>query len=359
MSVGLQSIASRAGVSTGTVSKVLNGYSGISERTRQKVLKSFRELGITPRKHLLGTRIGQSDATQNFALITNKEGVMAEFEAEPYRTLSRTFSSFQRHLMKYGYHILLGCRYENDDVLMEYVRDNCGSRLDGLVFLSPPGERIGAFLDRRKVPGISLSSASLDCSHVTVVTSTQGSGVHRVITHLLKLGHRRIGFLGWRLNHEGYAERFQAYFSGMQFGGIEYDPEIVYRAGAAELAGRVVEADWDKQFLEVEAFVRRLLEQNKLPTAFVCVNDDIAKRLIVHLGSRNLSVPGDVSVAGWGNDFGEAEPALTTVDSQSEIIGQVAARKIIEMARNRKWIPVRIDVPVKLIVRSSTGPVCG
>ena len=353
--ITLTSVAVKAGVSKGTVSKVLNDYPGLSDNTRKRVLRAYTELSGRPWRRSRRSGLRRRAATRNIAVISERESILSEFDQYPRQSGAKVFFSFKRHLTEAGYHILLGPTPENGQLPDYYVAENFGRRFDAMCLFSSISDGTVDSLVRAHVPVISFSGAQFDHPDLTVITSAGGAGSKMLIEHLAGLGHREIGFVGWRADHYGYLDRFQGYFLGLAKAGLAYRSEIVCQPDMSAPVDAEASEDTNRRRDAVARFMDGLTQADRLPTAFVCVNDYVACHVIDLLTQRGLHVPRDVSVAGRGHELIDREYQLTTIDGQAERFGTVAAESILNLIEVGSEEATRKIVPVKLVVGETTA----
>jgi len=162
----------------------------------------------------------------------------------------------------------------------------------------------------------------------------------------LELGHRRIGFIKGRLPGAARAEeRFNGYRQALQNAGVEYDPALVITSEVTQDAGYQA--------------MQQLLALPEPPTAVFCHNDVLAVGTMHAIRAAGFSIPGDISVVGFDDTVGSAHlvPPLTTIRFSRKEMGRQAADILFRTIEQKVDLkPFTIELPVKLVVRDSTGP---
>lgn len=189
----------------------------------------------------------------------------------------------------------------------------------------------GVLLYEREAPG-NLASVSID----------NMGGVSAAMDHLVRLGHRRIGFVG-PLYSRDFRERLAAYEHSLARHGLARQPRWV--------ATDVTETD------DVVAdAVRCMIRAEEPPTALVAGNDGIALSVLAAARGLGLGVPGDLSVVGFdGSDAGRLAN-LTTIAQPAENVGATAARYVADLLGGRPGDQCRSELPVRFVARETTGP---
>jgi LacI family transcriptional regulator len=162
--------------------------------------------------------------------------------------------------------------------------------------------------------------------------------------HLLRLGHRRIGFIAGPRQLLCSRARLDGYRAGLDAAGVELRPEYVRPGNFYHEAG-----------FEGGA---ALLDLPEPPTAIFASSDQMALGVYEAVRLRGLRVPDDISVVGF-DDLPEARwssPPLTTVRQPLAEMGLLAARTVLRLARGEELESPRIELATELVVRDSTAP---
>ncbi len=343
--MGLTEIAARAGVSVPTASKALNHYPGVSEQTRRRVLEAATALQASPRAY----RTAEGDAEHTVVMLPIAMSVFQEFQKAPNRLTAHAYHAFQQQLTTQGFDLLLGPEQPNEKQAIQYVKANIGSRFAGVTLVPPVGPTLTEFLHRRRIPAVCLSGSPQD-DNLAMVTADHGQGGRMITRHLIDLGHRRIGYLNSGLLSRSYTDRLQAFLAELYLSGIEPKKKWLMQPRMAD-AFQMRDLSVERWHRDIEKFIDRLIKQNDMPTALVCVNDDFARKAIDLLSVRGLRVPHDVSVTGWGD---EIDLPLTTIHAQPELVGKNGAKWLTAMIRDRDASVGRLLSPVRLVVRNTT-----
>ncbi len=250
-----------------------------------------------------------------------------------------------------GYHLLLTESGDDPELEASSIRSLQSIRVAGLV-VQPTHKGELSLYEELRLSGLPMVVFDQDSSAVSPysVRADESGGVHRMIDHLVGLGHRRIAHLAFNdHNLRGPNLRLLAFHDAMRRHGLEVP------------AGYVVAAETFEADTAVQA-TRALLGCVPRPTAIFCAADGYAVMCVNELLRRSLSVPGDISVAGFANQP-EAMFSLvpmTTVDQCPRGMGRLAVRRLIARVEGGAVSPLDDElVPTPLIIRGSTGPVCG
>jgi LacI family transcriptional regulator len=336
-------VASEAGVSIATVSRVLNGYSQTRAATRDRVLAAVRELGFVPNgaarglsrgsKRILGLVFAHTPADDD--LLAEEEGSLLFTDS----IVRGAEESAERH----GYSLLLsGAGGEHGDHAASV--NALTGKTDGLILLDRvlPERRLSAI--GKRFPIVLLAGSGRCRSAVTVRVDNEG-GMRAVAEHLVAVhALRRMAFVS------GFAD----------------SPDSASRGAAlclavTELGGELrpadhLTADWTSSGA-ARVVQQRLASGGEVPEAIVCANDQMAVGVIHVLAANGLHVPDDVAVVGF-DDVPLARhlsPPLTTVRQPTRQLGVVAVESLVALLEG--IAPTRRDIvlPTELIVRGSCG----
>jgi LacI family transcriptional regulator len=248
------------------------------------------------------------------------------------------------------------CREDRFQLLMHQVtgrgeemeRDVLGlvdqTHLDGLIVTAPLSESTALIraLDRRALPFVRM--APNDVKHRTPYADMDDAGAAREMTeYLIGLGHRRIGFIVGHPDHFASGQRLLGYKAALTAHRIDFDPRYVKQGYFVFESG-------------VDA-ARELLVLPDRPTAIFASNDDMAAGVIHTATEMGLSVPRDLSVAGFDDSAlaTRIRPALTTIRRPVRAMARLAASKLIATIEDRpNDARMGVFLEPDLIIRAST-----
>lgn len=333
MTPTLADVAHHAGVSTMTASRALNGRSGVSQSTRDRVLAASKSLGYVANISARGLVGGRMNILGMVVpdLATQYTGEVVAGAGEAANEL--------------GFDLLLYTT--SSDVGRE--RDRAilltNGLADGILAVLPqdPENVLGA-LSKSGIPVVIVDHRGA-ITNLPAIAADNYAGARLAVEHLVALGHRRIGFLEGASGIDCSCERLRGYREGLLNAGIAFDPGLV-RAG---------------EFRQPNGFhaTSAMLEQAAPPTAIFAANDLSAFGAIEAIKEHDLRVPDDVSVIGF-DDIPMASqifPALTTVRQPLHQMGAAAVKLLAAMVAGLNPVTQRVTLPTELIVRASTGPV--
>jgi DNA-binding LacI/PurR family transcriptional regulator len=293
-------VAERAGVSITTVSRALNGYSDVNEKTRQRVVEAADELNYYPNATARSLR-GQRTNTIVFA-----PQFHAHVESQPF--FKEFIGTLAMACFKHDLSLLVSVADSSAET-NDLYRELAGSRrADGIILadIRPHDARI-ALLQEIGIPFIAFGR-SIDYSDLSypLVDVDGAAGVRAVVAHLHARGHRRIAYLSGPFNTSYALDRYSGYREALVAHDLPATTDLLVR----DLRERAETA------VAVDGLLR--LPPEARPTAFVCSSDRLALDVISTLRARGLPVgaaPGALAVTGF-DDLPFAaylHPALTTI----------------------------------------------
>ena len=325
----IKDVSDIAGVSMKTVSRVLNKEKYVSEKTRLAVERAVAQLNFQPS---VAARILKGSRSYQIALIYDNHsphdihqiqtGVWARCIEEGVRMLAQP----------------------TDVALANLAREIGGlidqTQVDGVILSSPVTDAAVALaeLDRRGVPYVRISPGT-EHDRSSSVSMDDVQAADDMTSHLIALGHRRIGFIIGHTNHTASDLRLFGYRRAMDRAGLAFEPKYV-RPGLFDFASGEAAADV-------------LLDLPQPPTAIFASNDDMAAGVLTVAHRRGLSVPGDLSVAGFDDTALASQlwPPLTTVRQPTRELAYAAASLLFDAEGE----VVHRRLPHELVIRGSTA----
>jgi LacI family transcriptional regulator len=330
MTATIADVAARAGVSTATVSRVLAGLGGARPATRQRVLKSVRELGYRP-----------SGVARSLKLRTTRTlGLIITDIGNPF--FPELVSAVEDAARERDFGVLLCNSGEDAEREGAYLELLAERRVDGVVIASSGvGTRHRAWLANAPLPVVLVNCASPTVPLPTILSDNR-AGAALAIAHLVGLGHRRIAHITAPSHNEAAAERLEGARDGLRAAGL--DPAaLVVAEGDGHVAGGAAAA-------------ARVLERDRGITAIFAYNDLTAIGAIRAIRASGQRVPDDVSVVGFDDvDLAAfADPPLTTVAQATASMGRWAVAQLLARLDGGDVTNETVTLPVHLEVRSST-----
>ncbi|AWF82454.1 LacI family transcriptional regulator [Microbulbifer sp. A4B17] len=345
MKVTISDVAERAGVSIKTVSRVINNEPSVRAATRQKVLDAVKSLNYTPNlaaRNLAGTHSYSIafiyDNPNAYYVIDMQNGILEACRAKGYELLIHP------------------CKSKSPVIHSDLKKLIEHGKVAGLI-LTPPFSESSSFIETLQ---------SMDVEFVRIISSTnkeqiKGKSVqiddrqaaYNITQHLLSLGHKRIAYLSGGEEHLSTLGRQQGYSQALEDAGISVDKQLI------------IEGKYSFESGEINA--RKILDNDRPPTAIFAANDEIAAGALFTARMLKIDVPGQLSIAGFEDSpfSRQTWPKLTTAHQSNQEIARSAAKLVLEQIQNksakgcngsdsedktqRSFIP-------ELIIRQSTGP---
>lgn len=323
----IRDVAARAGVSVATVSKVLNNRYGVAAATVARVREVIAELGYE------SSLIARSLRNHRTNVIGILVWAIEPFSAELLKGAERAMRDNDYELVVYSAGGI-GPRdigWEN-----RYLSRLSGTLIDGAVLVTPT---VSAPRSDVLVVAVDPRTDSEDGPTVSV---DNFRGAQLATEHLVRLGHRRIAFLGRPPRDlKSSREREDGYRSALALAGIAFDPDLVRVAGYQEEVTRQA--------------VRELLAQPDRPTAIFAANDLSALVAMDTAATLGIRVPDDLSVIGFDNvpESLMAEPSLTTIEQPLQLMGRRAVEMLVELLAGNEPDETHLRLPTRLIERAS------
>lgn len=324
-------VATRAGVSIATVSRVLNGTVNVSEQIAERVQTAVAELGYVP--HSAARNLAQGKTTTLGVLLP-------EIGVDFFSPMLRGIESAAREA---GYDLLIATRHPGDaprPVQMPLGRHNT----DGLlIFTDNVDVTEVTMLHRQGFPVVLLYRSAPEGLPVHCVTIENRAGARQVVDHLIEAhGRRRVAFLGGPAGNEDSCWRERGYRESLAAHDLPVSPELIASG----------------EFQEQPAFaaVERWIAQGVELDAIFAGDDDSAGGALKALVQAGRRVPEDVSLAGFDDTLLSRylNPPLTTVHAPTEQVGQEAVKQLVQLIATGEAEPL-VLLPTELVIRQSCG----
>jgi LacI family transcriptional regulator len=335
----LKDVATRAGVSTGSASAVLNGGNTgtrVSEGTRQRILSAATELRYHPNANAQGLR---RKRVQCFSVLFDYAQAEIPPVASPYA--GAFLEGVLRVGQEKGYNLLLYSRtWVSAAISAPLFRSQ---QTDGVIVAAPVlGSDTVAGLHSLGIPLVTASSDS-GIEGVPWVDVDNAQGARLAAAHLIGLGHTRIAHLKTRPDNVNALVRREAFWEALRGHGVQPRPEY----DALER--------FESEYLIAET--RRLLALPEPPTALFAWNDLAARSALEGARQAGVSVPEQLSIIGFDDlpDGNDAPVPLTTIRQPVRELGEAATRLLIARIEGQETTPNQV-LPVSLVVRHSTAP---
>ncbi|WP_376796282.1 LacI family DNA-binding transcriptional regulator [Thermogemmatispora sp.] len=326
-------IARRAGVSTTTVSKVLNQRPGVGEKTRARILRL----------------IEQSDYVQNHAARHLRKGRSGLIDLVLMRLEGGydlgIMQGVQEVLEASGYRLVVFATNEDETTERLWLRRILDQSSDGVLLLLPY-ERVGIAntLLEQGIPFVAIGDRNEPTTAFPTIGSTIWLGGYTATEYLLSLGHRRIAIITGPLHLTTSRARLAGYREALEQAGIAVDPALICE-------GSYLLGDGIRQ-------TEALLDLPDPPTAIFAGNDAQAAGVYQALYRRHIRIPEEMSVIGFDDVTYSAHmaPPLTTIRQPLEEMGRMAAEMLLRLIAGQPLETHHVELATSLVIRESCGP---
>lgn len=330
----IHDVADKAGVSIKTVSRVLNGGTEVSEKTRTRIEQAMRALEFTPSA---AARMLRGRPTGLVAVIAEQLTTTPDS--------SEIIKGIQNICEQLGKVLLIGETGGHAHVASRLVADMRERRVEAIIYATPFHRQVALEPLLGGTP-IVLANCFETPGRYTQVIPDDERGGHAAAQIVLQAGHRQIAFLQLIPGMVATGLRLRGFQRALREHGVTPNPAwLMHGAEAGEA----------NEFSHLTEAVDRLFTGEHRPTAVLCGNDKMAMRVIFMLQRRGLRVPADVSVVGF-DDFrliSEAlDPGLTTVALPYREIGELSGRQVLERTADPA---ATILVPCVPVMRGTVG----
>lgn len=322
----IYSVAELAGVSIASVSRVLQGSTSVSEKTRQRVLEAADELRYVPLAAARSLAVRHHEA----------HGLVLPELSGPY--YSELLMGFESRAAELGQSVVLMLAEGKTD-LARAVR-NLATRVDGLAMLGSaaiPESTVTALHGSKPVVLI----AGDPRPDIDTVTSENTGSAEEITSHVLAHGRESLLFVGDPASGPDARDRYAGFVAAH---------EAARRVAAEPLRIPLRESDGT-------ALAERLLSGELSADALVCANDELALAVMKRLREGGKVVPDDIAIVGWDDVMTAryVEPGLTTVRQPVRELGALAADRLHERITGAPVGDAPRVIPTSLVIRSSCG----
>ncbi|MFD0309283.1 LacI family DNA-binding transcriptional regulator [Streptomyces sp. NPDC127119] len=329
----IHDVAREAGVSRGTVSRVLNGGHYVSPAAQEAVNAAIRRTGYVVNRHARSLITGRSDSI-GFLLTEPQERF---FEDPNFNVLLRGCT---QALAAHDIPLLLMLAGTEDE-RRRITRYITAGHVDGVLLVSShSGDPVAEQLRDAGVPLVMCGKPIGVGSKISYVAADDRDGARDMVRHLVSLGRRRVGMVTGPLDTPGGVERLAGYREVLTESGIDLDERLVTSGDYSRASG--------------EAGAELLLERSPDMDAVFVASDLMAQGVLTALHRAGRSVPGDVAVGGFDDSSAAvaASPELTTIRQPYDRISSEMVRVLLAQIGGED--PAAVILPTELVKRRST-----
>ncbi len=331
----INNVAELAGVSKRTVSRVINRSPKVNEATRARVWEAIEQLNFTPNRQARGLA-----ASRSFLL-----GLI-------YDVPTLFINDIQKGILSVcgdaGYELVVhACHVESDRLIDDVTRFVSRANLDGVIILPPVSELgdLAKVLDEVGCRFVRFTSELGDEPWKLVVTNYLPA-ITDMTNHLVKLGHREMGFISGPRSNISSQKRHEMFVQALARYGIALPREMIAEGAFTYESG-------------VKA-ARKLLSWKRRPTAIFAANDEMAFGVMHAADEIGLKIPQDLSLVGFdGTPFSSfVLPALSTIRRQTDEMSRLGTQKLLALIDQGPDAARGFETMVspQFVPRESTGP---
>ena len=317
----IKDVAKMAGVSTTTVSHVINKTRFVAEETEKLVLQAIQDLKYSP-----------SAVARSLKVNTTKSiGMIVTTSEAPY--FAEIIHAVEEHCYRQGYSLFLCNTQNNAEKIRNHLDMLAQKRVDGILVMC--SESLNILTNFETIPMVVMDwGPNVDTD---IIQDNSFNGGYLATKHLIENGHKHIGIIAGELSKTTAKTRYEGFVHAMQEAGLTINPNWVMEG-----------------FFEPEdgyECMNKILRQDTLPTAVFCCNDVMALGAISAIGEKGLRVPDDISIIGYDNIHASRfySPPLTTIHR----LGVQAVNLLFERINHKSEQRETLEIHPELVIRKS------
>lgn len=329
----IKDVAKRAGVSTTTVSHVINKTRFVAENTRAAVWAAIKELNYSPSAVARSLKVNH----------TKSIGLLATSSEAPY--FAEVIEAVENSCYSKGYTLILCNSHNNLDKQKAYLAMLAQKRVDGLLVMCSeyPDHLLSLLEGYRNITMVVMDWGKARGDFTDTIIDNAFHGGYIAGRYLIERGHRDIGIIPGPLERNTGGGRLQGFLKAMEEAKITVKEEWI------------VQGDFEPE--SGYKAMTQMLNQKQRPTAVFCGGDVMAMGAICAADELGLRVPADISIVGYDNirNARYFTPALTTVHQPKERLGQMAFSMLLDRIVNKREDAQTIEVHPRLVERRSVA----
>jgi len=329
--VTMQDIANKLGISKNSVSQALRGKRGVSEETKELIIKTAEELGY----HYRNKEANAFDINQkSIALIAS------DFAFSMRDFFGKIYLSIEESVAKENWHLFVQSinNEQRKSLMLPQVIEN--GEVDGVIILSHISDEYIEQIIKTKIPTVIIDHHYPGIQADCILTNNR-FGAFQAVDYLMKLNHKTIGFIGNTSFSPSYEERLEGFFLAYRKNELIPNPKFIMT--------HITESEE-----EIFSYLDSLNEQ---PTAWFCVNDGLSFYVNSYLQQHNFHIPNDISICSYDNGQLSklTNPKITTLDIDLRYYGTCAFQQLVWRMKHKSAPYREILFPSTLLKRESTG----
>lgn len=324
-------VSELAGVSLATVSRVMNGSSSVSDKTRKKVEDAMHQLGYRPNS------IAQSLASNR----SNSIGVLIPELQGPF--FGFLMSGVETRLREANKHVIFTAGHSEEDTEKEGIEFLLSRNCDALILhVEAVSDEYLIELSKNRVPIVIINRVVEELKDLCIYLDNRVGG-YLAAKAVLDKGHKKIAYISgptWKIDSN---DRLYGHKVALEEAGIEFDEELLYVGDFKQECGTLG--------------INELVHKNKPFTALVCANDETACGAMAMARKLKLDLPHDLSIVGFDNLLYASYlyPTLTTLNYPVLNMAKMAVELILKEVYQHKSLKIVNQFSPKLVERNSVA----
>ncbi len=329
----IQDVARKAGVSTATVSRVLNSPNVVSKDLNEKVSRAINELGYRPNRAARNLRAGK----------VQKVGVVFADIRNPFFT--SILAGIESILQNADHVLILGNSNEDPNLEKIHLETLIDEGVAGIIFTATTDQaRRYAFVQEAGIPLLAVDRVPGQLRVDSVVVNNKDAA-YQATNHLVKLGHNKIAFIGGPSHLSTAHERLRGYCQALNENEIPCNSDFIVESNFKQQGG-----------YDAMGILWRNLDK---PTAVLVANNLMTLGAYEFIHENHIMVPTEISVVGfddmpWATSL---QPPLTVIAQPTLEMGRIAAKLLLDRIKNPESPIQKIILETQLIVRKSCGQI--
>ena len=337
MKITMKDIAKRLNVSINAVSIALNDKPGVSDEMRLQILRTADEMGYINQK-------------KQYLSIFSKSNIcvlMQSYYANTGHFYSIVLCSIVEQAKNFGYFSILNYFEDNDFHMPECIVDR---KVAGVLVVGKISDSHLKALKKVGIPVVLVDFTSLGDPCDCVLTHNRQGG-YMLTDYVVLKGYKTIGFFGDLDYSFSFQDRFMGYKKALIQNQIVSSEEVDSYIEEHSFLHNIEKYILANEITEIV----KILKSKKLPEVLICANDSNAFAVISALKDMGLKIPEDIGVTGFDDTplCEKANPQITTVQVQKELMGQVAVSNLMDRIHRKENTPMTQLLSVKIVERAS------
>ncbi|MED5099318.1 LacI family DNA-binding transcriptional regulator [Niallia sp. FSL W8-0951] len=335
----IDDIAQIAEVSKSAVSLALNGKPGVSQETREKILKIAKENGYNPRTFSKGKNTSPTKIFR-FVACTHTGIVTEQYQSQSF--FMELINNIDQSISSKGYSLIISS-INIDSLEQEITNLEMQQQSSGILLLGTNLTEEQIKTVSKLQPNLVVLDTCFETLDINFIVMNNIIGAYQAGEYLIELGHKVIGYAESVSRMYNFDARRKGFQKIMSENGLTIKPEHIFKMSPTDLS---VQEDFKQNIMELK---------DNLPSAIFCECDYMAISIIKSLHELNIHVPEDISIIGFDNivESQIVSPELTTIHVKKDKIASLAVEKLIREIDENEEDKMKIFIDTELVKRKS------